>query len=38
MIKIENIFCLIKIHLTNNHLAPNFSKECKEMNKAQSLQ
>lgn len=38
MIKIESIFCLIKIHLTNNHLAPNFSRECKKMNKAQSLQ
>lgn len=38
MIKTENIFYLIKIHLTNNHLGPNFSRACKKMNKAQSLQ
>lgn len=38
MIKIENIFYLIKIHLTNNHSVPNFSRNCKKINKAQSLQ
>lgn len=29
MIKIENIFYLIKIHLPNNHSAPNFPSKCK---------
>lgn len=38
MIKIENIFYLIKIHLANNHSAPNFSRDCQKLNKAQSLQ
>lgn len=38
MIKIENIFYLIKIHLANNHLVPNFSRDCEKMNKAHSLQ
>lgn len=38
MIKIENIFYLIKIHLANNHSALNFSRDCQKLNKAQSLQ
>ena len=37
MIKIENIFYLIKIHLTNNRSAPNFSRDCEKLNQAQTL-